>query len=216
MSAQQGRERRRETSLRLFAASDLFVAGLLILPAFLFNPSTVLRTAQFLLFWLYAVLLGRRNSALATLTVSLGIVLFNLLVPYGRVLAAWGPLKLTAGALLAGIQKAVTLEGLLMLSKSAIRSDLRLPGSFGSLVGESFRIFESIMGRKSGIDWKDPIAGIDRLLLELSEEAETDGRGTPAGAAAREDPIGPRRAGRLILAAALLPAWLLFAANFLV
>lgn len=203
MKSDARRNRRRDRALRLFSGEDLFLAGILIMPAFLFNPSLILRILQFFLFWLYAFLMGRRNSAAATALVGAAIVLFNLLVPYGKVLAELGPLRITSGALLSGLQKAVTLEGLIMLSKATIRSDLRLPGLFGSLIGESFRIFDRIMERRGKIDLRDPIAGIDALMLELSEEDAA-----PAESAdAHRRPRRTLRAGRAVLALGIILAW---------
>ena len=117
-------------------SGDLFLAGLFMTAAFLVNPSTLLRAVQFVLFWFYAYWRGKRNRLLITLSVMGGILLFNLLVPYGRVLAAFGPFRITQGALLGGLHKALTLEGLILLSKASIRTDLCLPGFFGSLLGE--------------------------------------------------------------------------------
>jgi heptaprenyl diphosphate synthase len=156
----------------LFRSGDLFTAGLLMMAAFLGNPSTLLRTAQFLLFGFYAWLMGKKNKPLTTLLVMLGIVFFNLLVPYGKVLLTLGPFPITQGSLLGGLHKALTLEGLIMLSKASVRSDLRLPGAFGSLLGESLRIFEGISERKRLITRKRIIQGIDALMLELSAAQE--------------------------------------------
>ena len=211
MREQTFRSRRREAALRLFGSGDLFIAGLLIMPAFLFNPSIPLRVYQFFLFWLFAFLVGRRNSIAATALISLSIILFNLTVPYGKVLWELGPFRLTEGALLAGIEKAVTLEGLIMLSRAAIRSDLRLPGRFGSLIGESFRIFDLIMERKGSVDWKDPIAGIDALMLDLSEDRRID---AGPGETVRQHRANAA-AGRLLLTGGVLLAWVPLAALFL-
>jgi heptaprenyl diphosphate synthase len=186
------------------SSSDLFLAGLLMMVAFLVNPSTLLRVVQFLLFWFYAYGRGKKNRPLITLSVMGGIVLFNLLVPYGRVLAAFGAFRITQGALLGGLHKALTVEGLIMLSKASIRADLCLPGFFGSLLGESFRIFEGITQRKALITRKHFIEGIDQLMLELSAEqallAEHRGSATVAK---------PRRTltGMLLLGGAVVPIW---------
>lgn len=163
---------RRERGLSLFAGGELFVAGLLAMPSFLFDPSLPFRAAQFFLFWFFVWAVGRKNSAIATLSVAAGIVAFNLIVPYGRVLFAWGAFRVTEGSLLGGIEKALTVEGLIMLSKATIRSDLRLPGSFGALIGDSFRYFDRILEKKGSIDRKDITGSIDRLLLELSADQE--------------------------------------------
>lgn len=139
------------------------------MPALLFNPNTIFRVFQFFFFWFLAWLTGKKNNPLITILIILGIVAFNLLAPYGRVIVSLGFFKITTGALLAGIHRGVTLEALIMLSRVTIRQDLRLPGSFGELVGESFRIFAEITERKNIIDRKNIAAGIDKLLIELSE-----------------------------------------------
>lgn len=155
-----------------FRSGDLCLTGLLMAAAFLGNPSALLRTVQLLLFWLYAGLMGKRNKPLITLLVMAGIVFFNLLVPYGKVLLTLGPFPITQGSLLGGLHKALTLEGLIMLSKASVKPDLRLPGAFGSLLGASFRVFEGISERKRLIAGKSLIQGIDALMLALSAEQE--------------------------------------------
>ncbi|MDR1956278.1 MAG: hypothetical protein LBQ30_05440 [Treponema sp.] len=187
------------------SSGALCVAGLIMMVAFLLNPSILLRTVQFLIFWVYARLRGKRNKPLITLSVMGGIVIFNLFVPYGRVLLELGPFPITQGALLSGLHKAVTLEGLIMLSKASIRSDLRLPGAFGALLGESFRILEGITRRKTRITWKRLIEGIDHLMLELSAEQESWADSSPAIPPGHT--VKPRSTltGFLLLGAACLP-----------
>ncbi|MDR1325468.1 MAG: hypothetical protein LBK00_05475 [Treponema sp.] len=191
-------EKRRLWRVRHLRSADVFCAGLLITGAFLLNPSIELRFAQFLLFWCYAWLLGKKNNALITLCVMLGITGFNLITPYGKVLAEWGSFRLTHGALMGGLRKAITLEGLLMLSRASIHPELRLPGAFGALLADCFRVLEQISSRKALIKNGRIIEGIDALLLELSEdEAEL-----------RPAPIEPPRTVKdslLLLAATTLP-----------
>jgi heptaprenyl diphosphate synthase len=166
-----------------------------------FNPDPYFRTLQFLFFWFLAWLSGKKNNPLITILIILGIVAFNLTVPYGRVLFSLGPVRITEGALLAGIQRAVTLEGLIMLSRAAIRRDLRLPGPFGELMGESFRILALVRERKHTITRKNLAMDIDNLMIELSE-TETPGETAAAG---RRNSTAT---GRIILAAAVILAWL--------
>jgi heptaprenyl diphosphate synthase len=193
------------------------------MPALLFNPSTAGRIIQFLLFWALAVLAGKKNNALATILVILGITAFNLLVPYGRVLFSLGAFKISSGALLSGLRRGVTLEGLFMLSRLTIRRDLRLPGAFGELVGESFRILSLITEKKSAFAlpdkkaapelsaafslrrrFKNIITGIDDLMLEL-DAAETAGDAPLTGGNEKKHSSLP---GIAILAAAVIAAWL--------
>jgi heptaprenyl diphosphate synthase len=193
---------RQKYCAELFSSRDLCIAGLLMVPGLLFNPDTAGRAAQFFFFWALLWLSGKRNNPVITVLVMVSIVFINLLVPYGKVLLSWGPFRITAGALRAGIHRAVTLEALLLLSRASIRPDLRLPGSFGGLIGESFRIFSRLMERKRVINPRDITGSIDALLLELSAPGEP--AGDPAEAYAKK--TGAR--GRLILAAAVLLSWL--------
>jgi heptaprenyl diphosphate synthase len=197
------RERRQGMYERLFSGGGLCLTGLLMMPAVVFNPNTYFRSLQFLFFWFLAWLSGKKNNPLITILIILGITAFNLTVPYGQVLFSFGPVKITVGALLGGIQRAVTLEALVMLSRAAIRPDLRLPGSFGKLIGESFRILAFIQERKQGFTRKNLVTAMDNLLIELSEAGE---------GAVVETPSTPRRystaMGRIILGATAALAWL--------
>jgi heptaprenyl diphosphate synthase len=146
----------------------LFFAGLLLMPALVFNPSTPFRLLQFGYFWLLALLLGKKTRPRLVFFVFLGIMAFNLLVPYGRILFSLGPLRITSGAVDAGLRRAATLEGLVMLSRLCVRPDLRLPGAFGALAGESLRVFARMSREKRSIRWHSLTIGLDRLLWELS------------------------------------------------
>ena len=169
---EQFRLNRRKVYEGLFGPNAPAAAGLTIMPALLFNPSTPFRVLLFLFFWFLAALAGKKNNSFITILVIFGIVAFNLIIPYGRVLFTVGPLKITQGALIAGIHRAVTLEALVMLSRLAIRPDLRIPGLFGELIGESFRVFALLMNQKRRVSRKTLIADIDRLLFELSADVQ--------------------------------------------
>jgi heptaprenyl diphosphate synthase len=205
------RARRRQVYEEFFSAQALFIAGFLIMPALLFNPVVNFRILQFLFFWFLAWLSGKKNKPLFTFLVMLGIVIFNLILPYGQVLFSIGVFKITSGALMTGINRAVTLEGLIMLSRFTIRQDLKIPGLFGELIGESFRIFAVIMSQKRHITRKNLIADIDRFMLDLSgDSAETS---QPAGPGAPESRTqayssSTKPAGFVVLAAVVILSWL--------
>jgi heptaprenyl diphosphate synthase len=172
-----------------------------MMPALLFNPHTGGRVIQFVLFWALAALAGKKNNPLATILTILGITVFNLLVPYGEVLFSLGVFRVTSGALLAGLRRAATLEGLFMLSRLTVRPDLHLPGSFGGLIGESFRILTLITEKKHRVRAKSLAADIDELMLELSAPDAAPGE--------TESPTVPSTVpGIIILAAAVIAAWL--------
>jgi len=155
---------------KFFSARALFITGLIIIPAFLFNPSAELRVCQFLFFLLLACFSGRKINILYTILIMAFIVVFNLIIPYGRVLYSIGAFKITSGALAAGIYRAVTLQALIMLSKFTIRNDLALPGAFGRLLGKSLQIFSELTGKKMHLTRNNLISEIDELLINLNKE----------------------------------------------
>ena len=162
--------KRREVYDNFFGAKALFFAGLAIMPSLVFNPDTEARVVQFLFFCLLLLLSGKKINPVITFLTLFFIIAFNLIIPYGRVLFSVGAFKITSGALKAGIHRAVTLEALLMLSKVTIRQDLKIPGVFGEILGDSFRVFSVMMSKKNRIRGRNFFADIDSLLLELSKE----------------------------------------------
>jgi heptaprenyl diphosphate synthase len=195
------RSARREWYERHFSGGALFAAGLCAMPALLFNPSLPGRALQFLLFWALVLLAGKKSNFPAALLVITGIVFFNLLFPYGEVLVSFGFFRISSGALEAGLRRGITLEGLLMLSRLTVSQDLRLPGGFGEIAGESFRILGLLTERKNTVTAKNLIAGIDGLMLELSA---VDAPITPQERTEKPGPFPEL----VILAGAVFLAWL--------
>ena len=139
---------------------------------------------------------------LFTFLIIFGIVAFNLILPYGRVLFSIGAFKITSGALMTGIHRAATLEALIMLSRVAIRQDLNIPGLFGELICESFRVFALIVSRRQRVTRKNLLTGIDELMLELSNDCG-EVPGAVEAPASRTKP-----AGFVILAVVVIASWL--------
>jgi len=196
------RAKRRNVYEGLFSARALCISGLIIMPALLFNPVLFFRFALFLFFWFLAWLSGRKNNPLFTILVILFIVVFNLIFPSGQVIYTIGAFRITSGALMLGFHRAITLSGLLMLSRVTIRQDLKIPGLFGELIGESFRIFSVIMNQKHRITRKNLISDIDRMMVELS--------GDSAGALQPDTAVtsGTRPLGYFVIAAVVILSWL--------
>jgi heptaprenyl diphosphate synthase len=159
---------RLEVYENLFSAKALFIAGLLIMPALLFIPSTEYRCIQFVFLCLLVLLSGKKINFLIMFPIIMFIIVFNLIIPYGRVLFSFGAIKITSGALKAGIHRAFTLQSFVMLSTLTIRRDLRIPGAFGELLCDSLHIFSAIMNKKYSFPKNNVLVEIDNLLLELN------------------------------------------------
>jgi heptaprenyl diphosphate synthase len=203
-TAEAHRSLRRQRWNDRFNSDELCIAGLLMAMFFLFSPSTLLRIPQFVFFCFLAWLSGKKYNPLISALIMAGIVFCNLLAPYGKILAAWGPLRITQGSLIGGLGRAVTLEGLVMLSGACVKPDIRLPGGLGNLLGESFRILEQMRERRAVFHRGHIIEGIDRLLLEL--EAAPEGPGVPPERPGRNAKSLLLLAGMTALTAVLGPA----------
>ena len=160
---------RLEVYENIFSAKALFAAGLLIMPALLFIPSTGYRCFQFVFLCFLALLSGKKINFMIMIPIIMFIIVFNLIIPYGRVLFSLGVFKITSGALKAGVHRAFTLQSFVMLSTLAIRRDLKIPGAFGELLCESLHIFSAIMNKKYTFPKHNVLVEIDNLMLELSD-----------------------------------------------
>ncbi|MDR2803900.1 MAG: Gx transporter family protein [Treponema sp.] len=150
----------------------LFFCGLSLSFFMLLTTSFSCRLILFAIFLIAAVFSGKAGNLLFTLVFFLLIVMFNALSPYGRVIFEAGVFRLTEGALMRGIERAVTVEGLVMLSRVTISSRLRLPGRVGGLLSEAFLLLPRFYEKKTAIHVKTFMQDIDTLLLELSEQKQ--------------------------------------------
>lgn len=154
---------------RIFSPVFLFIAGLVLMLIFLFTRSLKWQIIQFAVYTFLALLSGKKLKPLFTLLVMAGIVAGNLLAPFGKILYSLGPFRITEGALFSGLRRALTLEGLFMLSAAFIRPGLRFPGFFGSLLARTFGIFSLMQEKKTHFKKGHIVEEIDNLLLDLSQ-----------------------------------------------
>jgi hypothetical protein len=179
-AARAARGRRAERYDALFAPWALAASGALASLAFLFQQELALKALLFVLFMAAALASGKKVSLPTTLFVSLGIVAANLIVPVGRVLWRAGPLVVTETALLDGLAKAITFEGLLYISKATIRNGLRLPGRFGAIVASAFVYYDRIVEYRGRIRPGSLFADADALMLEVWDAPRPETTGTEA------------------------------------
>jgi len=180
------------------------LAGAVIAIAFLFENNLALKLGMFFLLAVAAHFAGKRLSFVTTIVISAGIILTNLLVPSGKVLARLGPFAITQFALTEGIMKALTFEGLMLLSKASIMPGLKLPGKLGGIVALAFVYYDHIIEYKGRIRAASLSADADAMMSAVWEhenlgdpaQAKADGPATPAPAKAK--------AGNAILIIAVL------------
>ena len=220
--AAAARTARRARAERIFAPGALALAGMVVTAAFLFQPNVLLKAVMLVAFILAARAVGKRFSLATTLSVSLGIILANLIVPSGKVLGTLLGMRITQGALIEGIEKALTFEGLMMLSKASIAPGLKLPGRIGRIVAASFVYYDRIVEYKGRIKASSLSRDADDLMLRVwgfadtanaeTANAEAAGEGFPVAAAIPEAPVSNaslRGRGNAILVIAAAAAWAL-------
>ncbi len=109
---------------------------------------------------------GKKVKLLPNIMVCFTVVFISLLSPYGQILFNLGPLPLTKGAIISGIDKASLLIGLIYLSKNILNIQVKFPGYFGSLLRDTFHYFNQLTNSEK-ITKKNIISQIDEKLLNL-------------------------------------------------
>lgn len=158
------RAERRERWEASFSPNRLALAGVALSLVLLLQPSLTGRVLILLFAASVAIASGRRLSPIMTLIIMVGIITANLLVPMGRKLAFPGPLVITELALLEGLRKAVTFEGLIFISKASLGPGLRFPGKLGSLFAEAFQLYDRILEQRGRVRVKTLMTDIDGIL----------------------------------------------------
>jgi hypothetical protein len=178
-----------------------FMWGLALMPLIAFTkgwlPASVELTAALVL----ALLSGKRIRVLDNALIISLIIAFSLLNPHGLVLAKWGFLRVTQGALLDGIERGATIVCLVFMSRASVSPSLRLPGSFGSLLSGVFASFNRLMESKRKIERRDWVASVDKALFDLfdPDKVNEEYNAGPSLGASRVS--GPRFAAGIVLIA---------------
>ncbi|MFW6247898.1 MAG: hypothetical protein ACOC3H_02130 [bacterium] len=174
------------------APMHIFVAGVLTIVAFLLQDNLVVRVGQVLLFALLATLAGKRIQWGYFAIIVGSITLFNLLTPVGRVLLEIGPLTVTMGALRQGLLKGFAIAGLVFISLFAVRPELKLPGTFGGLLGRVFFYFERVLDTRRRVSAGHLVSSVDEILMDLYPPGSEhgSGAGAPESPAHETDVLG--------------------------
>lgn len=158
----------------LLSPRPRFLAGLLAMPGFLLIDDPRWKALLVFLYGGLAWASGKRIRILYFVLTLATVTFFHLLTPWGVVLAEWGPLRITSGALEKGLLRGLTLVGMVFLSLSSVRPDLQLPGRFGGILGRTFRHFETIIDGKGRLSRKNFLGSLDRLLIERFDPGKPD------------------------------------------
>lgn len=180
--------------------------GLAALPAILLQEHPMGMALQAIYVIMLAISHGRSFRLLPNLILLLSVSSAHLLQPNGLQLATVGNFTITAGSLILGARKALTLIALLYLSHYMVTGRPRFPGRLGKLVSMQFLYLDRVTTSWRAIHPKRPFIGaIDRLLLIV--EKPDDVTGTASESA--EDPPATTRA-IVVNAVHLMVLWALY------
>ena len=152
----------------LISPSLLFAAVMLAFPAFLFQKNLTVLAGEAAAFFFLALTRRGKLRLLPSLLMIAGITFFSLLSPHGQVVARWGTLTITTGALETGLRRGVTLAGMVFLSQLAVSPQVGLPGRVGAFVVDMFGVLDQLVGKqqefRQALRKKDGAGGVMAAL----------------------------------------------------
>lgn len=157
---------------RIITPGWRFFTGMMLMLLFLFFESLMFRAFMTVFFLILVLLAGKKILWKNYIILIFFITFFNLLTPWGQVLYSLGPLNITKGALLSGLQKGITFTGLILISLTSIKKGLIIPGKLGGLIGRVFYYFERIFEQKHRLARHDLIGTLDSILMDTFYESE--------------------------------------------
>lgn len=147
-----------------------FAAGILILPAFLFQDTLWIKAGLTVLFVVLSMISGKKFRFLPNLVILLSITAVHLPQPRGEILFQILRFRITLGALETGLEKGLTLIGMIYVSRFSVTRGLSFPGKLGILMGSIFYYFEIITEKWRTLPKKPVLQRLDTLLNFMENE----------------------------------------------
>lgn len=119
---------------------NLILSLLLIFPLVL-QKNLVILFIQFFLMIIFAFIRKKRVKILPSFFITLSLVFFSLLSPFGKVWFSIGNFTITEGAFLLGLKKSFVLCGMVFISQIATSFEFNIKGNFGKMISEVFYWF---------------------------------------------------------------------------
>lgn len=96
---------------------------------------------------------------------SISVLLTNIFQMNGKLLFEFMQIKITDGAIIAGLEKIAFFQSMLLFSKWVSARSVKLPSRFGFLLARSFENFNILLSNVSLLDKKNIIKSLDAILL---------------------------------------------------
>ncbi len=152
-----------------------------------------------------ALLSGKRPRLLTNALFLAAMTASSFLTPRGEVLVSIGTVPLvTRDALFDGLERGLMILCMVQVSGCSVSPDLRLPGSFGSLLSGVLARFHALMDMRGKVDKKDVMGSVDRILFKIYDPAKDDGVNAVKRVEPERGASGKIRGGRLIAGIAFM------------
>ena len=164
---------------RHISPTHLFLAGMILIPAFILQRSLIVRAAEIALFSGLVWVIHKNLKVGISLVILIFVAFFNILTPSGKPLFRIFRFPITDRALFMGLFRGMTLVGLFFISRLCIGRDLRLPGRIGSLLSRVLTYFHRFL-QEGFPNPARPVQSLDRILLRTYESVGKDSETSPA------------------------------------
>jgi hypothetical protein len=166
-SQRKKKQKRKDRAAFLLSPNLRFLSGIVLLPALFLSSGPWGALAQLFFSALLFIWAGKRIRLASNAVFFLSVVAFALLAPQGRVLADWGWLKPSVGALAVGVCRASTLLSLIFVSGFAVSPAMRLPGALGSALSRVFFYSSRLVEAQAELNLRRPFESMDGLLFSV-------------------------------------------------
>ena len=148
----------------------IFIIAFVIIVIFMLLHSLWIKIAFSICFFVILEIKKKgKVKVLPSIILLISVTFFSLLNPSGEILFSIGLFNITKGALLNGLNKSITLVGMVFVSQIAINKNLYIPGKIGSFISLEFSYFEQLTSKKVKFTKKNIIDTIDNHLIEIWE-----------------------------------------------
>ena len=151
------------------AAAVFFCAGLCAAAAVIVTQDIQIKCIQFICILILFIISKNKNNYLFSCIFFVSIVVFNMFIPYGRVLFEIGSFRVTEGSLIDGLKKALTMQSLIFISRLSIKKEIAFPGKTGAIISGTFLYLAYLNKQSYKIERKNLIKSIDAILINISK-----------------------------------------------
>lgn len=144
------------------------ILSLFFIFSLVFQKKICILVIQFLIMTLLVLIRKKKIKILPTVFITISLIFFNILSPFGKVWFLIGNFPITEGAFLLGLKKALVLCGMVFISQLATSFYFEFKGSVGKMISQIFtwfNIFSSLdrdKRKKMGLNLKS----IDEFIYE--------------------------------------------------